>query len=157
MALVLFRRWKVFPAERTEKKSYLSAEYAPGGENWGMTDDPAQLLRNFVNRKWRLKCGVGVPTGAVNGIFVIEADTVKGHGVDGIANLKALEAKHGKLPDTLMAESPSGSLHHYFNHPGRGIKVKTVDSSIAPGVDTRGDGGMVVAPPSVRDDGNIAG
>src|SRR5437016_3091372 len=63
--------WKVFPARIDadgKKYSWLSKEHAPGHENWGMTDDPEQLKKNFRNRKWRLKCGVGVPTGAGNGI-----------------------------------------------------------------------------------------
>jgi hypothetical protein len=51
-----------------------------------------------------------------------------------------------------MAESPSGSLHRYFKHPGE-IKIKNSASELAPGVDTRGDGGMVVAPPTRRADG----
>ena len=118
-----------------------------------MTSDAEQLRRNFVNAKWRLKCGVGVPTGAVNGIFDIEGDTIKGHGVDGLASIEALEAKHGRLPDTLMAESPTGSVHRIYRHPGRGIKIKSSDSKIAPGVDIKGDGGMFVAPPSRRKDG----
>jgi hypothetical protein len=87
--------WKSFPAnlEDGEKKSYLSKEHAPGHENWGMTNDPRQLKRNFNNRKWRLKCGVGIPTGAVNGFIVIETDTKKGHGKDGLKALRRLETQ----------------------------------------------------------------
>jgi hypothetical protein len=59
-----------------------------------------------------------------------------------------LEAKHGSLPATLEAESPSGSIHRYYKHPG--FKIKNSGSGIAPGVDVRGDGGQVVAPPSVK-------
>jgi hypothetical protein len=91
---------------------------------------------------------VCIPTGIENGIFVVEADTPKGHDVDGIASLKELEAAHSPLPATLQAISPSGSVHNYFKHPGVGIKIKQSTSEIAPGVDVRGDGGMVVAPPS---------
>jgi hypothetical protein len=148
--LVARYNWKIFPAclEDGGKKSYLSAEYAPGHENWGMTNNPRRLERNFSNRTWRLKCGVGIPTGAVNGFIVVEADTRKGHGVDGKASLRKLEAKYGKLPETLMVISPTGSEHRYYSHPGPGIKV--ISNSIAPGVDVKGDGGMVIAPPSVR-------
>ena len=115
-----------------------------------MTNDPEQLRRNFLNAKWRHMCGVGVPTGWVNRIFDIEADTKEAHGVDGLASLSALEAKHGKLPDTLMAESPSGSPHRIYKHPGHGIKVISRGLPGYPGVDIKGDGGMFVAPPSVR-------
>ena len=145
-------KWKMFPARITKdgkKYSWLSAQYAPGHENWGMTDDPIQLCTNFSNDKWRDLCGVGLPTGATNKIFVLEADTPKGHGVDGLAALKRLEAEHGKLPKTLMARSPTGSLHHYFNYP-QGIKVRGSIGVIAEGVDIKSDGGMVVAAPSVR-------
>ena len=153
MGYAIFRGWEVFPADVAEKKSYLSAEHAPEHKPWGMTKDLEQLRRNFVHWKWRLTCGVAVPTGAMNGIFDIEADTHKGHGRDGLASIEALEAKHGKLPDTLMAESPSGSIHRIYKHPGRGIKIKNSTSEIGPGIDVRGDGGMFVAPPSVRKDG----
>jgi hypothetical protein len=154
MALAVVNGWQVFPARMQDGKkwSFLSAKYAPESKNWGMTNDPQLLLRNFTG-KWRLLCGVGVPTGALNGIFVIEADTLKGHDVDGISNLKKLEATHGKLPDTLMSKSPSGSVHRYFKHPGRRLKIGDPkggeDKKIAPGVDVKGDGGMVIAPPSV--------
>jgi hypothetical protein len=67
--------------------------------------------------------------------------------------LSQLEEQHGKLPPTRMAMSPSESLHYYFKHPGGTIKIKNSSSKLAPGVDVRGDGGMVIAPPSVRTDG----
>jgi hypothetical protein len=144
--------WAVFPADirNGEKKSFLSAEFS-GGHRWGASADPKVIFVNFTKRKWRDICGVGIPTGAEAGIFVAETDTKKGR--NGEAELRKLEAKHGKLPDTRMAMSPSGSKHRYFKHPGSGIKVKNSVGEIAPGVDVRGDGGMVIAPPSVRSDG----
>jgi hypothetical protein len=48
-----------------------------------------------------------------------------------------------------MAESPSGSLHYYFNNPPRTV-IRNSASVLAPGVDVRGEGGMAMAPPSVR-------
>jgi hypothetical protein len=67
--------------------------------------------------------------------------------------LAQLEAKHGALPQTRMASSPSGSIHRYFRHTGLGTKIKTTASVIGDGIDVRGDGGMVIAPPSVNLDG----
>jgi Bifunctional DNA primase/polymerase, N-terminal len=46
--------------------------------------------------------------------------------------------------------SPSGSIHRYFKHPAGGIKIKCSSSEIGPGIDVKGDGGMVLAPPTVR-------
>jgi hypothetical protein len=156
LALVADRGWHIFPADlgrdkagKFKKKSHKSAEHS-GGVPWGMTTDPEQVKRDFA--KWP-NAGIGVPTGAINGIFVIEADTPKGHKVDGIAALAQLEAEHGTLPATLMAESPTGSRHYYFRLPS-GIKIKNNNTAkLAEGVDVRGDGGMMVAPPSVRGDG----
>ena len=144
--------WAVFPADLRggEKKSHKSAAYSKDGSRWGSTKDPRQISADF--KRW--PDAVGVPTGADNGIFVIEADTIKGHGVDGVANLDALEHQYGKLPDTLMAQSPSGSVHRYYRHPGNGISIKSRSGEFAPGVDVKGDGGMVIAPPSKRGDGH---
>jgi hypothetical protein len=156
LSYVKQRHWKVFPArmEHGKKYSWLSKDHAPGGLNWGMSDDPEQLRKNFSNRRWRDRCGIGIPTGAVNKIFVLEVDTkAGGHAADGIASLRKLELQHGKLPKTRRAVSPSGSEHFYFRHPGAGIKIRNTASEISPGVDIRGDGGMVVAPPSRRGDG----
>jgi hypothetical protein len=80
-------------------------------------------------------------------VFVVETDTPEGHNVNGAASLAALEAEHGELPPTLQAITPSGSVHYYFAHPG--VHVKNSVGVIGVGVDVRGDGGMVVAVPSV--------
>jgi putative DNA primase/helicase len=138
----------VFPVPPNTKKSYKSDKFS--GTKWGMTNDVEVVIDDFDH--WP-DAGVGIPTGKVNGIFVVEADTKKGHGVDGIANLRQFEERHGKLPQTRMAVSPSGSLHYYFRHPGYDIHVKNSSSELAPGVDVRGDGGMVLAPPTLRNDG----
>jgi Bifunctional DNA primase/polymerase, N-terminal/Primase C terminal 2 (PriCT-2) len=143
--------WKIFPGRVVgkSKRSHKSGRYS-NGIAWGMTDDPEQIKHDF--NAFRSKC-LGVPTGLVNRIFVIEGDTKKGHNVDGLASIKALERKHGRLPATLMAVSPTGSVHRFYRHPGKGFRVKMSVSEIAPGVDIKGDGGMVFVPPSVRTDG----
>ena len=81
---------------------------------------------------------------------MVEVDTPEGHNVDGLReSLKALEAEHGDLPDTLMAKSPTGSIHRYFAWPtGPDVNIRNSDSKLAPGVDIRGSGGMVVVPPT---------
>jgi hypothetical protein len=137
--------WVVFPVPPGTKKSYKSGKHS-NGQRWGASNKPSVIERDF--RHWP-KANLGIPTGAENGFWVLEADTPKGHGVDGMASLRQLERRHGRLPKTLMAISPSGSLHYYFRWPKRGVICNSA-SKIAPGVDVRGEGGMVLAPPSVK-------
>jgi hypothetical protein len=147
------RGWSVFPAPPGTKQSYKSAEYSNGAP-WGKTKDPKQIRRDW--QKWP-DANVGIPTGKDNGIWVVEADTAKGHPklglVDGIAELRKLETTYNTLPHTLMAVSPSGSLHYYFKWPTNlpdGMTIINSASKIAPGIDVRAEGGMVIAPPSVK-------
>lgn len=140
------RGWFVFPAEfdGPNKKSHKAAKYS-NGRAWGATTNAVQIQRDF--KRW--PDAIGIVTGPKSGIFVVEADTPDGHNVDGIASLRALEAKHGALPESLMAITPSGSLHYYFKWPA-GATIKSSTSKIGTGVDVLGGGGMVVAPPSIR-------
>jgi hypothetical protein len=83
----------------------------------------------------------------------VEIDTPQGHNVNGFATLAGLEAVHGPLPATLIAESPSGSRHHYWVYPPGWVIRNNNSTRLGPGIDIRGEGGMVVAPPSQRADG----
>lgn len=136
--------WTIFPAPLGEKKSHKSADYS-GGTKWGATRDLEQIRRDF--ERWP-DANIGLPTGKINSVFVIDID--RKNGKDGFASLASLEAEHGSLPDTLQVESPSGSVHYYFRWPG--FPVITKASPFATGIDVRGDGGMVVAPPSIAPD-----
>lgn len=139
------RGWAVFPVPPGTKKSHKSAEHS-GGRRWGATTDRDEIARDFS--RWP-EANVGIACGPVSGLLVIEADTADGHGVDGIGNLRALIEAHGPLPDTIEAVSPSGSWHLYFRWP-EGQTIGNSASQIAPGIDVRGDGGMVVTVPSKK-------
>jgi hypothetical protein len=139
----------VFPVPPDRKKSYKSAERSDG-RAWGMTRDPAEIRADFT--RWP-NARIGIVTGTVSGIVVVDVDTIEGHGINGSVALRELEAKHGSLPQTRQAISPSGSIHHYLRHPGGGIKIKGSASEIGAGIDIRGDGNMTVAPPSINPDG----
>jgi hypothetical protein len=147
--------WTVFPGrigDNSEKKSWKSAETSEGegyGVRWGATRNLAEIQKDFADPDRQI---IGVPTGSENGFFVVDVDTTDGHKYDGFASLKSIEAKHGAMPPTLMAGSPSGSVHYLFKHPGFRIKTGagTDKKGIAPGIDIKGDGGMIFAPPSVR-------
>jgi Bifunctional DNA primase/polymerase, N-terminal/Family of unknown function (DUF5906) len=141
----------VFPGliRGRQKFSYTSAKYS-NGRRWGNTSDPA-LIREYYERF--PEALVGVACGNDSRMFVTETDTKEGgHAANGAESLAALEAEHGKLPPTLQARSPSGSVHYYWRLP-EGVEIFNSAGTFAPGIDVRGEGGMVIAPPSVRADG----
>lgn len=94
---------------------------------------------------------VGLPAGA-NDLAIIDVDP--GHGGDDtLGTLVGYCARHGvDLMSTRLVRSGSGGLHLYFRAPTGGIK-SAAKSFGAPGVDTRGRGGYVVAPPSLHASG----
>lgn len=83
--------------------------------------------------------GLAVP----DNLFVLDVDTKSG----GPATLAGLEAKHGPLPATLAATTPTGGRHVWFSLPPGAAVGNRV--GVAPGLDVRAKGGYVVAPPSV--------
>ena len=89
---------------------------------------------------------VGIVTGAESGLIVLDIDPKHG----GADSLAALERRHGALPATIEAVTGGGGRHLYFAHPG-GIVHNRV--AIESGIDLRGDGGFVVAPPSMHPSG----
>ena len=89
-----------------------------------------------------------LPTGARTGIAVLDID--RKNGKDGYAELRRL----GFDPDSLspvMTRTPSGGCHLFFAHRD-GLKNWSKDE-IAPGLDVRTEGGLVIAPGSFKDGG----
>ncbi|MEM8548074.1 MAG: phage/plasmid primase, P4 family [Pseudomonadota bacterium] len=136
--------WHVFPVPPGTKRSYKSEKYS--GTKWGATTDERQIAADWA--KWP-DANLGARCGPLSGFFVIDVDTIDGHGRDGFASLHALTELHGDLPETVTAVSPSGSRHYYFRWPVDG-NVKNSESKLGGGIDVRGDGGMVVVPPSIK-------
>jgi hypothetical protein len=96
--------------------------------------------------RWR-DANVAVRTGAASRAVVLDIDTPKG----GQATLAALEREYGRLPPTYEVLTGGGGRHLYFAHPG--TEVPCSEGKLGPGLDVRGDGGYVVAPPSVHASG----
>ena len=81
---------------------------------------------------------IGVATGLISGLFVVDVD-----GEQGKQTMRRLQRRYGKL-ETRLARTGNGA-HLFFRSGGREIKNHV---GIVPGVDIRGCGGYVVAPPS---------
>ncbi len=137
------RGWRVFPLRSildgggcSCRKECSSPGKHPLINAWQdkATTDPVQV--EVWWGKWPT-ANVGIATGAGSGIVVVDVDPR--HGGDG--SLAKLD-----LPATYTVQTGGGGLHLYFQHPGR--EVRNSASEIAPGIDVRGDGGYVIAPPS---------
>jgi hypothetical protein len=96
--------------------------------------------------------GVGIITGAVSGFFVIDVD--EGPGKAGGDAFNDLQFLHGDIPFTVRARTGGGGKHILLQHP-KDIWVRTARNVLAPGVDVRGDGGFIVAAPSMHESGRI--
>jgi hypothetical protein len=145
------RGWYVFPVVPGTKISYKSAEHN-GGAKWGKTVDEDEIRADFA--RWP-EAGVGMVTGPDSGMFVIDVDSPEGHEYNGIANWEELQDRHGEVPPTLMAKSPSGGLHYYFNWPS-GIEVRNSTSRLAKGIDVRGRNGVIIAAPTIKVKNGVA-
>lgn len=85
---------------------------------------------------------VGLATGSPSGFWVLDVD-----GAAGAATLADLIAEHGPLPETAEQRTGSGGTHYLFQIPD--FTVRNSARKIGPGLDVRGDGGQIVAAPSV--------
>jgi len=137
------RGWRVLPVHwvgpdgcSCGKASCSSPGKHPRVRSWQKkaTTDASQV-RAWVRQT--PTTNVGIATGADSGIVVVDVDPRHG----GDASL----AKLG-LPATYTVKTGGDGHHHYFEHPG--IEVPNSAGKLGPGIDIRGDGGFVVAPPS---------
>ncbi|GAB4184039.1 MAG: hypothetical protein OHK0024_24080 [Thalassobaculales bacterium] len=102
----------------------------------------AALLRAWFGAA--VPVNLGIATGAGSGIVVLDIDPRHG----GDDSLAELERRHGALPVTWRFLTGGGGEHVVFRHPGR--PVPNSAGALGPGLDVRGDGGYIVAPPSTH-------
>ena len=105
----------------------------------------------IIDRWWTQwpESNVGIVTGETSGFFVLDID-----GEEGEQSLESLLADGREFPPTLSAATGGGGRHILFRHPG-GVKIKNSTSKLGIGIDIRGDGGYIVAPPSIHASGNF--
>lgn len=129
---------KTFPVKKQGK-----SPLCPNGFKSATTD-------RGILHEWNKKfpnCNIGIPTGTINNIFVVDVD-----GEIGTQSLIALENKYGKL-DAPTVITGKGK-HLYFKMP-ENVELKCSTSKIADHIDIRANGGYVVAPPSVHENRHL--
>ncbi|MBI2603191.1 MAG: DUF3987 domain-containing protein [Deltaproteobacteria bacterium] len=86
---------------------------------------------------------IGILTGQESGLVVLDIDPRHG----GDESLAKLESENRRLPETLKVKTGGNGWHYYFRHPGGKIPNK---ANLRSGLDIRGDGGYIIAPPSTH-------
>ena len=104
-----------------------------------------------VIKKWWSKyphANIGIPAGEKSGWLVLDVDTK----YQGYESLEVLEMLYEDLPATVTAITGSGGKHMIFKYP-KGVHTPN-KVSFKQGLDTRSDGGLIVATPSLHMSGN---
>lgn len=102
-----------------------------------------QVIQRWWTR-WP-RANVAIRTGAESGVVVVDVDPRHG----GSRSLSALLADSGPLPDGPVVATGGGGVHAFFAHPGNPVR-NDAGRRLGAGLDVRGDGGYVIAPPSVH-------
>lgn len=103
--------------------------------------------REQIGKWWRQwpNANIGLITGAISGYVAVDIDSDAAR-----AEFKSMCAEHDL--DHVGVVSTGKGWHLYFARPPTKMSNK---AGIRPGIDFRGDGGYVVAPPSVHPSGRI--
>ena len=136
------RGWRVIPIIPGRKHPGI-----PAWQNAATTD------LNLIEQWWHQNPGhgVGIVTGTASGIFAVDVDIADGkRGDDTLADL---ELAYGPLPETVECVTGTGGRHLYFRYP-EGAEIRNdAGRKLGHGLDIRGDGGQVLAPPTIHPNG----
>jgi Bifunctional DNA primase/polymerase, N-terminal/AAA domain len=131
------RGWPVFPVDAQEKTPLIT--------DWPnrATTDPKVIRATWGPNP---EAGIGIVTGSKSGLVVVDLDVKNDK--DGPGNWDSyLQSQGVDLPETLTVRTRSGGQHRYYRVP-EGAEYTNSAGTIAEGVDVRGTGGYVVAPPT---------
>ena len=106
------------------------------------TVDPGQIRRWW---SWDPGYNIGLATGSVSGVFVVDLD-----GPDGVASWDSAAETRGVTTLRQATGRDGGGEHLFFRTYGEPVKNR---AALLFGVDIRGDGGYVVLPPSIHPTG----
>lgn len=156
------RGWKILPIVWPVKTGSDAKCYCPLGVACGNKGKHPLNIRGLTDatdedgqiREWWSEwpaANIGIRTGAVSGFVVLDEDPKNG----GDETLEKIIGEYGPLPMTIRAITGSGGSHTLFRHPGESFpnSVTTPKSSgwlKLQGLDIRGDGGYIVASPSLH-------
>ena len=135
--------WAVFPVSSKNKKPLTPH----GCKDAKKTPGP-------IRAWWKRypDASIGIATGSVSNLIVIDEDVDEDKGLDGIHEMRIWERENGSLPETISVITGRGGSHRYYKYKGSDQKNR---AGIIEGVDVRGEGGYVIAPPSIHPNGTL--
>lgn len=107
----------------------------------------------IIRRWWRRwpMANIGGAMGREMQLVALDFDPKNG----GDLSLTDLIEAHGDTwLDTLTFKTGSGGFHFVFQDPAENV-LRNSAGEVGPGVDTRGEGGYIVLPPSIHASGNL--
>jgi len=107
------------------------------------TVDPAQIQAWWARTP---NANLGLATGATSGLVVVDLDNKNGK--HGTKVFETFLAEHNDTLPPSRVRTTTGGVHLYFRHPGKGVYIPCTSDQLGRGIDVRGDGGYIVAPPS---------
>ncbi|MCW2929890.1 MAG: primase [Actinomycetia bacterium] len=116
-----------------------STDPAQIGGWWRPEPEPGRIVR-----EWFPYANLGIVTGRLSGVFVLDVDTYAG----GQQTLSGYERRNGELPPTRVHGTGRDGTHYFFLHPDFDIR-NSAGRVLGKGLDVKGEAGLVVAPPSV--------
>ena len=138
------RGWHLFPTDGADGKH--------PAVRWGTaaSNDLEQILTWFTLDGFT---GIGIACGPSH-LYVVDVDAYKPEAAE---SLRWLTNNGYLLPRTLSAVTPSGGAHYYYATASPALRnsnagLPGIERKLG-GIDARGDGGFVVAPPTRRADG----
>jgi Bifunctional DNA primase/polymerase, N-terminal len=135
------RGFAVFPCKFRTKEP--AGRIAPHGCN-SATTNPETIRRWFGGT---VRYNLAIRTGWASGVWVLDVDDRHG----GFATLRQLEERYGPLPSTRCCKTANG-VHLWWRATG---PIGCSDDRVGRGLGVKGDGGGIMAPPSVHPDGPI--
>lgn len=109
--------------------------------------DPGAI--RFWWSKWP-DASIGIATGSIsNGLVVVDLDMDEDKDLDGYHELDKWERENGSMPESWRSITGRGGYHIFF----KSNKIFSNRTRVLPGVDVRGEGGYIIAPPSIHPNG----
>jgi len=137
IAAAASRGWRLLPCAPRDKMPLL--------KNW-----PTLATHNLSTiERWSARwpgANWGVAHGRESGTFVLDID-----GQNGAESLATLELAHDPLPRTLFCSTARGR-HFWLRYPAH-LRIGNTAGKLGPGIDTRGQDGYSLIPPSLHPNG----